>query len=771
MSPDLSPRSIVVGVTMLLAMVAVVPALAAPDLDVCYISRTPRYYKYLPEYQHGVDPKDYYNGKPYLTETDQARQRWPRQGETVTFTAAIKNAGDSPTGEFAYKWLFDGQEVASGTLPSVEPGGRTSATYQWTWDSEWNDHTIKFVADPDNLVAEIRENNNSREDRVNALSFRIHVWQSVYDWFKTEAPEMNPQIAGFEDWIQNQIGSINRMFQEAVYPSSPNGILERVRLDEVVVEPNDAEDPDPNACHAPANEQWDCRWGFGPKEYPRIFVEERPDFISQPYTWVMHEFGHQMGLIDIYQLFLDKERNHVQPSMGHMVSRVGDLMSSTAQLQYSDFTAVAMNANLHKRRGYFGEYLYDVPRTCKVRLLDAYGNPLPNATINFYQDHGHEVNAPHDFSGVTDAEGLFALPNRSVSGEITTGTGHILHDNPWGVIYVVGFNSLFFCEILAEGQKDYQFIEIIPFNLAYNRGHKDEWTYDLQTTIVPRGRVTTQDPYAIKMLSDSLGYAVGAVGTILEWDGTRWSAMSSPTTQALLSVDGIPGLICAVGGHGTVITLSNGAWTPRDIGALPNLRACAVAHPSTILVGGERGELFRSIDGGATWSKVSATENNIRSLQFATASDGIMLCEGGKAYYTTDAGANWAEAKGDFGSGPLVDCCISSPTEAWACGDKGRVYFSEDTGKTWSLFNEFGSREEMYGIAMRPGATGWCAGVANPFFGTVPIKRIENGKWKNESVTTHGASDVIYDISGLTADSAWAVGKGGLLLHLLRTEN
>lgn len=766
----LSKGAIVAGITTLLAIGTMAPLIAAPDLDVAYISRTPRYKKYITKDLAKLDPKDEENPKQLLDQ-DEKTKRWPDKGELLTFTAVVKNPGDAPTGAADYKWYFDGKEVASGKIESINPGGQATATYKWKWDSEQNAHLIKFVVDPDNKIKEDNETNNTREDQTNALSFRIHCWQSVYDWFYTTLKTQNPSLGSFDDWAQAQVGYINMMFKDAVFPEAPNGILERARLDEIVVEPNNAVDQDPEACHAPTNIEWDCRWGFTPKEYPQIFIDH-PEFIKGPYTWVMHEWGHQMGIIDIYQLYLGRELNHVQP-YGHQVTRASDLMTSTAKPIYSDWTATVFNANLHKRRGYFGDYLYDLPQTCRVRVLDAYGKPIPNATVKFYQDHAHQVNSPEDFTGTTDAQGVYTMPNRDCYGSFTTATGHTLHDNPWGMIHVVGFNGLFFCDVRANGQSDYQYIEILPFNLAYRAGHKDTWTYDLQTTIAPGGKVTNEDLFGVKMTSATNGFAVGAGGTILKWDGTKWAKMQSPTGQALLAVDAAGDTACAVGGHGTVVIYSNGALSMKSIKDNPSFYACAMASPTTIIVGGAGGELDRSTDGGNTWTKLEITGNPIKSIRFADANSGIMVCEGGKVYYTTDGGATWVEGKGDIANLNITDCCMASPTEAWfsvdknyARNDKSAIYKSTDGGKTWVPSNDFGWAEPMNTVEMKAGGNGWCAGTINKFYNDVPIKRFENGKFRNEYVMTYGANDTVYDISCLTGSDAWLVGKGGLILHL-----
>lgn len=780
-----SLRSAVVGIAgVLLTIGSFLPALAGPDIDVLYISRTPRYQKYIVVEEKGLDKRDPELPKVRLAEGQEGLQRWPKKGENVTFTACIKNMGDAPTGEFNYKWYFDGKEVASDKLTSLKPGEQTTVSYKWKWDSEWNDHYIKFSADPGNLIKEARKTNNIREDRTNAFSFRLHVWQAVYDWFLTDATKVNPDIAGVEDWAQNQMGYINQMYREAVYPSTPNGILESMRLDEVVIEPNDTKAPDPG-CHAPTDEYWDCRWGLTPDEYPKIFVdpkEPHPEFITGAYTWDMHEWTHQQGKIDVYQWFLGKERNHVQP-YGHNVT-YEDLMTSTMLTTYSEMHASVFNYDLHKRRGFFGEYQYDLPKTCKVRILDAYGNPIPNATIKFFQDSGHEVNAPEDFTGTTDAQGVFMMPNRSVKGEVAYPTGHTVHDNPWGLIHLAGFNALFFCDIKAGGQSDYQFVEVSPFNMAFRSGQTDSYTYDLRTTIVPGGRVTTNDLFGVKMISATKGYAVGAAGTILQWNGKTWSSVTSPTGQAFYSVDAdASGVVSAVGGGGMVVVCSDGKWVSKKLNEGANLTACAVVSPTTIIVGGERGQLFRSTDKGDTWTRIDGVNQNIKSIRFANSTSGILVCEGPSAYYTKNGGVTWTKSDSDFKYsifngydkpqaeiiGTLTDCSMASEKEAWACCEQGATFRSMDGGKTWKLYTEFvnfGKWDLLYAIDMKAGGSGWCSGNFNKFYNNVTIRRFADGKWSNDTVTTCGPSDCVYDISCVNGNDGWIVGKGGLILHL-----
>jgi photosystem II stability/assembly factor-like uncharacterized protein len=759
-------RIITAGIIALLTFAVLAPLAAAPDLDVVYISRAPRYDRYYVDYTGKFDPNDPDTTKPSLSAAEQAKKRWPERGETVTFTAVVRNPGDAATGQFEYKWYFDGKEVASGTLPSIEPGAEAKTTYSWVWDSEQDTHLIKFVADPDNKIAEDIEANNSIEDPTNALCFSFYVWQGLYDWFKVEARKTNPNIACFEDLAQQQVFHMNRMFKEAVYPCAPKGILERVRLDQIIVVPDDTPDPESWATHAPEDIWADGRRGFTTKEYLPIFKEDL-SVLNGYMPSCIHELSHQLGMIDIYQFNIEGG-THVGNKNGMDNSRGGGMMNNCGTY-YEDITACAFNNNLHKRRGYFGEYLYDLPKTCKVRILDAYGRPIPNADLKFYQDKYKEFNDPPTFTGKTDSKGCFTMPNRTCFGETTTATGHKLRDNPWGLINVVGFNGIFYIAVTVNSQTDYQFVEIAPFNIAYNAGHKDSWTYEMQTCIIPEGKVTRSDLYGVKMLSKTLGYAVGSAGTILKWDGKAWTPMPSPTDKTLRAVEAVAGgkMACAVGDGGTILILSGKNWTQKNAGTEKDLKTCVVVSAKTILVGGEAGELYRSADAGNTWGKIETTKDNIVRMAF-NGQNGVMVTNGKFGRYTTDGGATWQESENELKYGYIVtDCCMSSPTEAWCINKNGDLHKSADGGKTWKPIDSFSRAAEPSGLAIAAGPYGWIVTTSHQWCGGgSAVYRINKIRPAKQPITSSGDMCDFYDVSLVSDDEAWAVGKGGLIVRL-----
>ena len=488
-------RSLVVSLTAVLTLVlalvvltgeAKTPAtdpLAKPagvDLDVTLISRAPLYHRYQVWYTA--------ENKPYLAPGTENDQRWPAHGEVVTFTAHVINKGTAASGAFAFAWSIDGSVVATGTQASLAPGAEITKTYPWTWDHTVVDerltgeHTVAFEVDPDDLIAETYESNNRLADRTDALSLRLALTSALYDALETPVDPQWPYSA--EDWLQKQIAAMNEAFADSVYPGAPTGVTERVRLDQILI----TESP------PPADLQRDGSFYMtGDDRYGNAYYHADTDVSGA----LIHELTHQLGIIDTYNLDVALETPQVLDGDGDPVQmeywpELPGLMGNAGidPPIYSEHTALALNANKGYRRGYYGEYLYDVPPTTTLRVLDNEGQPAPGVTVRFFQSapspnmlggrHGVIDNAP-EITVTTGATGTAVLPNRDAGDPVTTRTGHTLEDNPFGVINVVGRDDEFLVEIASSDHQEYRWLDITTFNLAAWYG-KDAITL---TTHVP----------------------------------------------------------------------------------------------------------------------------------------------------------------------------------------------------------------------------------------------------------------------------------------------
>ena len=153
-------------------------------------------------------------------------------------------------------------------------------------------------------------------------------------------------------------------------------------------------------------------------------------------------------------------------------------------------------------------------------------------------------------------------------------------------------------------------------------------------------------------------------------------------------------------------TDSGSSWQPLD-DFMANLAVCSLAmdpnDPNTIYagtgegfgnIGGVRGDgIFRTLDGGVTWTQIDSTSsNNGTSFYFvnslAISSDGQTLLAGTNAgiFRSTDGGQNWAHELTTGVGNVMFDPGNSSNAVAGGLDD-GHAYFSNDGGANWQQAN------------------------------------------------------------------------------------
>ena len=117
----------------------VLPDEDAGDLDALWIERNPRYERFDVT-RYDVSPLDPNVRFGVCANTDAKHQ--PDSGEVVTFTAHVQNKGRSPSSG-AYSWSVDGEEVAHGPVPELQPREKITFDCPWPWNAD--DHDLTFL--------------------------------------------------------------------------------------------------------------------------------------------------------------------------------------------------------------------------------------------------------------------------------------------------------------------------------------------------------------------------------------------------------------------------------------------------------------------------------------------------------------------------------------------------------------------------------------------------------------------------------------------------
>lgn len=498
------------AVIVLLSLFRVAPLAAQPpeprlcDLDVLYIQRTPIYPGYLPKYdlpsregqptlvRTGPD------GQPVVLTMDEVdrQQRWPAVGQTVTYTAVIENKGTADAPPFEYAWHFDGQRVAGGkTGRPLRPGERTELRHEWRWERVR--HELVFQADPLRRVRQFSYDNDRRSVWTHAKLLFCGVDRVTYESFAASRNVFGTY--SFEHWCQGHADWMNHLFAESVYPqTAPEGILDRVAVDCIVVFDDD------RAYHArwrdgpPLAHGWDGAWWFGRNADCGRWAAGM--------DWgLIHEWGHQLGLTDLYALDVAPENNLIRDAtstpllIGRMSAFVGTMMHGHGPVVFSEDQAIALNHQLWRRRGYYGDYYYNLAEQNHILVLDAAGQPVPDAAVRIWQrdDRTNVLRGEPLFTGRTGPDGRYLLPNRPAPRVVTHGDergGYELRDNPFGLINVVGRNGVIFLELTARGQTDYAFLEIPEFNVAHVRQGGREATVTVATQLPAQGAAPPPEP-------------------------------------------------------------------------------------------------------------------------------------------------------------------------------------------------------------------------------------------------------------------------------------
>ena len=433
------------------------------DLQVVSISRTPRFPRYDPTYSYyqvtepwGFGPYIFTAATGLGSGQDQSTPRWPEMGQTVTYTATVRNRGTRVVGSTLPRlWTLDSVPVDTSSSFEVLLPGET-ATYSWSTEWDGADHEIGFAFD----LPDARPDNNAMAVNSKSIAFLSYADRTYIENFREESPGYAPISDDLFDWLNAHMARFNQLFADA-------GTAKRVHFDTLQALDDAAPDPDVNR----------IEFAIFPFRYRAIDGSLRGSGYYDPAEdldyGLLHEMGHQLGLIDLYRLDLPSERNQVS---GEAYWAIPCLMHGVSHF-ISDHSAGAMTHWLDTAHGYYGQYMYQLPQHARLRLLGFDGRPLAGATVRVFQrterpGQGDILTTQVKFEGVTDGAGEWTIPNVEIDPILVPQTyaGDALPDNPFGYVAVVGTNGLLLLEVTHNDATDYAWLPITEVNAAFRDG-------------------------------------------------------------------------------------------------------------------------------------------------------------------------------------------------------------------------------------------------------------------------------------------------------------
>ncbi len=373
-----------------------------------------------------------------------------------------------------------------------------------------------------------------------------------------------------------------------------------------------------------------------------------------------------------------------------------------------------------------------------------------------------------------------------------------------GVIFVTQDGGITWTPVTVGGSVDFRAVKAVG-SYAFIVGANGHICYStdggLNWTVFSTG--VSADLHSASFINAYYGFAVGASGHILVYNGTNWTVQTTgvPNTfygvYALPSVAGGP-IAYAVGSGGIIMRFMNGVWTQAAV-APYDLFDVAFWDESLGFAVGANGHICKTIDGGATWipliSGVSADIKRIKIFSplvaWATAANGLVL-------QTTDGGATWAQVPvctcGDF-DGIDFDGCTgivvgqngtAHTFETTHCPSLNPLFTRLNTGAQWKLTGvsfadgQNGGLVGYGGTALftQNGGTSWRPGKLNPglnitslkFLGSRAFLTGPNGHICHtddfgQSFVSYstGTTATFYASSFIHASLGWAVGGGGTI--------
>ncbi|MBI5869096.1 MAG: hypothetical protein HZB43_12565 [candidate division Zixibacteria bacterium] len=155
---------------------------------------------------------------------------------------------------------------------------------------------------------------------------------------------------------------------------------------------------------------------------------------------------------------------------------------------------------------------------------------------------------------------------------------------------------------------------------------------------------------------------------------------------------------------------TNGVYIPPST-AVHSLAVSPFAS-NTVLAGTDSSYLYRTIDGGATWSHVAtaagfhANDIFIRTVDFDPATSGRVYagCDSGHVYISSDNGATWTylATLATVNSVRQIRIDPAHPSHLFAATFGGGVFASQDGGATWANISGALPDSQLYTLTLDP---------------------------------------------------------------------
>jgi len=223
-------------------------------------------------------------------------------------------------------------------------------------------------------------------------------------------------------------------------------------------------------------------------------------------------------------------------------------------------------------------------------------------------------------------------------------------------------------------------------------------------TVIAGNTVVVRRPklHALFALDEEHAIATGVEGNlVVTVNGVVWQSMNPPAINEYLTSASFPTTeIGWVGGiKGGVLRTADGGmtWQRQRQGDTAPVVALAATDPLNAWIVGAKG-VYRTSDGGEHWQFVPVTGfpvdssvaqgmvfySGIRALSMVDRNCGWVAGVRGAVHRTVDGGLHWSPCSPLPGAAPLLHAvCFVDTATGWVVGEEGAVFRTDDGGESW----------------------------------------------------------------------------------------
>ncbi len=258
------------------------------------------------------------------------------------------------------------------------------------------------------------------------------------------------------------------------------------------------------------------------------------------------------------------------------------------------------------------------------------------------------------------------------------------------------------------------------------------------------------DLRAVAHVDEDVAVAVGDSGTVIRTTdgGATWASIASGVADDLRDVAVAGQTVLAVGDNGATILSTDGgrSFAPVLVSTDDLAAACAATEPGgsiTLWIGGESGHLWKSTDGGVTWTALALPgASDVEGLACAPGGKAVALVPDDGDVWTTHDASTWAIDPGYGGPAPRQARMLPNG-KLFVADQTGELWVRDTDGSSWDNFTIDFSYQPL-ALAVRPEIV-FLDDMVSGFDSGTTLYYVVTAKYDEGDATLDGESGLLPD--------------------------